>query len=137
MDLSSEWKNCALGDILTFQRGYDLPKSKMSGGKFPVIGSNGIIGWHDEYTTEAPGITVGRSGNVGKPFIINKPSWSHNTTLFIKKFKNSDPTFIYYFLKTLKLKEYAGRVLSQHSIKTIYMKFQLKYRLISMKSKNC
>lgn len=103
-----EWRDCILGDLVTFQRGHDLPKSKMNGGKYPVVGSNGIIGYHDKYTTEAPSITVGRSGNVGKPFIYYGKSWSHNTSLYIKDFKGNDPIFIYYFLQTLDLKNYAG-----------------------------
>lgn len=103
-----DWISCELGDLITFQRGYDLPKAKMNHGRFPVVGSNGIIGWHNEYTTEAPGITIGRSGNVGKPFLIQGRSWSHNTTLYIKEFKNVDPLFIFYLLKTLDLGNYAG-----------------------------
>ena len=102
------WKTCTLGDIITFQRGHDLPKSKMRAGQYPVVGSNGIIGWHNEYTTEAPSVTVGRSGNVGNPFIYYGRSWSHNTTLYIKEYKNVDPIFIYYYLKTLDLGNYAG-----------------------------
>lgn len=104
----SKWKQCRLGDLITFQRGYDLPKSQMRHGDYPVIGSNGIIGYHDKYTTEAPSITIGRSGNVGKPFIYNGKSWSHNTSLYIKEYKNVDPVFIYYYLKTLSLGYYAG-----------------------------
>lgn len=103
-----EWRDCILGDLVTFQRGHDLPKSKMNGGKYPVVGSNGIIGHHDKYTTEAPSVTVGRSGNVGKPFIYYGKSWSHNTSLYIKDFKGNDPIFIYYFLQTLDLENYAG-----------------------------
>lgn len=97
-----------LGDLVTFQRGHDLSKNKMVVGKYPVVGSNGIIGYHDEYTTESPSITVGRSGNVGKPYIYYGRSWSHNTSLYIKDFKGNDPVFIYYFLQTLDLANYAG-----------------------------
>lgn len=104
----AEWRECLLGDLITFQRGHDLPKSKMSGNGYPVVGSNGIIGFHNEYTTEYPSITVGRSGNVGKPYIVYGRSWSHNTTLYIKEFKGTDPVFIYYFLQTLDLGNYAG-----------------------------
>ena len=104
----AEWKECLLGDLITFQRGHDLPKSKMSGNGYPVVGSNGIIGFHNEYTTEYPSITVGRSGNVGKPYIVYGRSWSHNTSLYIKEFKGTDPVFIYYFLQTLDLGNYAG-----------------------------
>lgn len=104
----SEWKECQLGDLITFQRGHDLPKTKMQGGKYPVVGSNGIIGYHNEYTTEAPSISIGRSGNVGKPFLFKGRSWSHNTSLYIKEYKAVDPIFIYYFLQTLDLGNYAG-----------------------------
>lgn len=104
----SEWKECQLGDLITFQRGHDLPKTKMQGGEYPVVGSNGIIGYHNEYTTEAPSITIGRSGNVGKPFLYRGKSWSHNTSLYIKEYKAVDPIFIYYFLQTLDLGNYAG-----------------------------
>ena len=86
-----------------------FPRIKMQqGGRYPVVGSNGIIGWHDKYTTEVPSITIGRSGNVGKPFLFNGRSWSHNTTLYIKEYKNVSSIFIYYLLKTLDLGNYAG-----------------------------
>lgn len=103
-----DWRECQLGDLVTFQRGYDLPKAQMKNGEYPVIGSNGIIGYHNEYTTESPSITIGRSGNVGKPFLYNGRTWSHNTSLYVREFKNVDPIFIYYFLQTLNLKNYAG-----------------------------
>ena len=104
----AKWKKCTLGDLVTFQRGHDLPRTQMKAGDYPVIGSNGIIGYHNAYTTEAPSITVGRSGNVGKPFIYYGRTWSHNTSLYIKDFKGNDPVFIYYFLQTLNLTHYAG-----------------------------
>ena len=104
----SEWKDCLLGDVLTFHRGYDLPHAKMIPGPYPVMGSNGIIGWHNEYTTEAPGLSIGRSGSVGVPHLLKCPSWSHNTSLFVKDFKGNDAIFLYYFLFTLRLNEYGG-----------------------------
>lgn len=104
----AEWRTTTLGELVTFQRGVDLPKTEMKQGMFPVIGSNGIIGHHNQYTTEAPCITIGRSGNVGNPHIYNGKAWAHNTTLYIKEFKDCDPHFIYYFLKTLNLANYAG-----------------------------
>jgi len=104
----SKWKNCQLGDIIKFQRGHDLPKTHMLDGEYPVIGSNGVIGYHNTYTTNAPSITVGRSGNTGNPYIVYGRSWSHNTTLYVKEFKGSDPIYVYYLLKTLDLKNFAG-----------------------------
>lgn len=104
----AEWIECTLGDLVTFQRGHDLPKSQMQEGQYPVVGSNGIIGFHNDYTTDNPSITVGRSGNVGKPFIYYGKTWSHNTTLYVKDYKGNDPVFVFYFLKTMDLANYAG-----------------------------
>ena len=38
----SDWKNCILGDIITFQRGHDLPKTQMIDGEYPVVASTNI-----------------------------------------------------------------------------------------------
>lgn len=52
------------------QRGFDLPSESFVEGEYPVMGSNGIIGYHNVYTTLAPNVTVGRSGSVGKVNLI-------------------------------------------------------------------
>ena len=104
----SKWIRCTLGDLITFQRGFDLPKNKMQEGIFPVVGSNGIIGFHNTYTTDEPSITIGRSGNVGKPFVYYGKTWSHNTTLYVKDYKGNDSIFVFYLLKSLDLGSYAG-----------------------------
>lgn len=97
----SEWKEYKLGEVVTFQRGHDLPKDKMVDGDIPVAGSNGVIGFHNEYTLEGPGVTIGRSGNIGIPHYYPKAYWAHNTVLYVKDFKGNDPKFIYYLLKTM------------------------------------
>lgn len=99
-----QWKEYKLGEILNFRRGYDLPKDKMSGGKYPVAGSTGIIGYHNVATPISPCITIGRSGSIGHPRYYDK-CWAHNTTLYIDDYKGNDPKFLYYFLMTIPLCE--------------------------------
>ncbi|NOY57352.1 MAG: restriction endonuclease subunit S, partial [Calditrichaeota bacterium] len=101
-----EWKKCKLGDAITLQRGHDLPKSKMKSGNIPVAGSNGIIGYHNKATTKGPGITIGRSGNLGIAYFYKQDFWAHNTTLYVKDFKGNDELFIYYLLKNFNFKQY-------------------------------
>lgn len=101
-----EWKRVKLGEVLEFHRGYDLPISKIIEGKFPVVFSNGEKKYHYEYKIKAPGITIGRSGTLGKPFFVNEDFWPHNTTLFVSNFFGNDPKYLYYFLKTLDLGNY-------------------------------
>lgn len=97
------WRVVRLGDVVRFQRGHDLPKSKMKTGDIPVAGSNGIVGYHDTATTHAPGITIGRSGNIGTPKLYKTDFWAHNTTLYVKDFFGNDEVFIFYLLQTLDL----------------------------------
>ncbi len=96
----TEWKEYKLGEIVTFQRGHDLPKDKMIDGGIPVAGSNGIIGYHNQFTREGPGVTIGRSGNIGIPHYYPNAYWAHNTVLYIVDFKGNDAKFMYYLLKT-------------------------------------
>jgi type I restriction enzyme, S subunit len=102
----SDWKEVTLGDMITLQRGHDLPKAKMKGGKIPVAGSNGIIGYHDEPTTKGIGVTIGRSGNLGNAYLYKSAFWAHNTTLYVKDFKLNDELFVYYFLKNIDFKSF-------------------------------
>ena len=95
-----------LGELIEFQRGYDLPKSEFKKGNVPVISSNGILGFHNEAKAKAPGITIGRSGTVGLPHYIDVDFFPHNTALFIKDFKGNYPRYIYYLIKTLGLNEF-------------------------------
>ena len=127
------WKECTLGELITLQRGKDLPVSEIVQGNYPVMGSSGIIGWHNMYTTAAPTITVGRSGNsVGKVNFYSGCAWAHNTTLYVKQFNNCDPTFIYYLLKTLDLGHYAGGsavpTLNRNHIHTLNVRIPVQIR---------
>ena len=98
-----ELKKYKLGECLELQRGYDLTSSQMQGGEVEVVGSNGIVGYHNSERGNSPCITVGRSGSVGKVHYYEQPTWAHNTALFIKDFKGNNPKYLYYLLKNLHL----------------------------------
>lgn len=102
----SEIITTTVGELMEFQRGYDLPKSEFKNGEIPVISSNGILGYHNEYKVKAPGITIGRSGTVGLPHYIDQDFFPHNTSLFIKDFKGNNPKYLFYLIKTLGLNDY-------------------------------
>ncbi len=101
--MSSDWKDCQLGDVLTLQRGFDLPTRKRQDGDIPVVSSSGISGYHNEAKVKAPGVVTGRYGTLGEVFYISKDFWPLNTTLYVRDFKGNDQKFISYFLQTLNL----------------------------------
>ncbi|MBN1245548.1 restriction endonuclease subunit S [Candidatus Bathyarchaeota archaeon] len=100
------WHRITLGQLVTFHRGYDLPRKDMVEGQYPVVGSNGIIGYHESFKAKGPGVAIGRSGNLGKPFFVDRNYWPHNTSLYVSEFHCSNPSFVYYFLMTQRLDEY-------------------------------
>jgi type I restriction enzyme S subunit len=101
--IPADWKQIPLEEFTTLQRGHDLTKTQFRPGQVPVAGSNGIIGYHDTALAKAPGITVGRSGSVGKITIYKEDFWPHNTSLYVRDFHGNDPIFAGYLLKSLDL----------------------------------
>lgn len=109
------WVRIDFDHFATLQRGKDLTHDHFRTGSVPVAGSNGIIGYHDTANVRAPGITVGRSGSVGKVTFYQQDFWAHNTALFVKDFHGNVPAFIAFFLDFLRL----GRFRSGASVPTL------------------
>ena len=73
----------------------------MAGGEIPVVGSNGIVGYHNIKRSIFPTITLGRSGSIGKVHYYDRETWVHNTALYVSNFKGNNPLYLYYLLKNL------------------------------------
>ena len=92
------WRECNLGEAVTFQRGFDITQNQQVIGNYPVVSSSGINSFHNEWKVSAPGVVIGRKGTLGTVFFIDQDFWPHDTTLWIKDFHGNDPKFIYYFI---------------------------------------
>ena len=106
-DYPDDWLRTDFDHFATLQRGADLTRDHFRTGSVPVAGSNGIIGYHDAANAKAPGITVGRSGSVGK-VTLYRPFWAHNTALYVKDFHGNAPEFIAFFLDFLRLARFGS-----------------------------
>lgn len=93
------WENKKFIDFILLQRGHDLTKEQIKSGIYPVITSTSIMGYHNEYKAEGPGVVTGRSGTIGQVQYIESNYWPHNTSLYVKDFKGNNRKFVYYFLK--------------------------------------
>ena len=97
-------------DVCTLQYGEALPKEKRIEGPYPVVGSNGITGYHNEYLVEGPAIIVGRKGSAGEVTLIEQNCYPIDTTYYVKQTNplESDITFLYWVLKSLNLPDLRG-----------------------------
>lgn len=100
------FKEQLLGDLLTFQRGYDITKAEQNEGDVPIVSSSGVSSFHNASKAAAPGVVIGRKGTLGTVHYLDRPYWPHDTTLWVKDFKDSHPRFLSYFLRTLRLENF-------------------------------
>ena len=101
----SEWKEYKLGDIIQFGNGKERPRTE---GDIPVFGGNGILGFCDQSNYNDETIIIGRVGAYcGSVFYQNQRIWVSDNALAAKQKGKFQSKFLYYFLKNLKLNNFA------------------------------
>lgn len=94
-----------IANRIELEYGFSVRVNKENAGTYPVYGSNGPIGYIDNYKIKGPGVIVGRKGSVGK-VTFTKGNFTPTDTTYYLKIKNEKEDsllFWYYFLKLLKL----------------------------------
>ena len=91
------WERVPLGDRVTLHYGKALKAEDRSEGLCPVYGSSGIVGMHAKALAAAPGIVIGRKGNVGSVYWCPKEYWPIDTVYFIDD--RTSNLWLYYALK--------------------------------------
>lgn len=109
--VQSKWEVRKVGDVCNFEYGKGLPQNKRQPGPYPVIGSNGRVGFHNQYLVEGPAIIVGRKGTAGAVYWEDNNCWPIDTTFYVK-LKASDISlrYLYLMLQELHLDKLSGGV---------------------------
>jgi type I restriction enzyme S subunit len=97
--LPQGWERVPLGEVMTLQRGHDLPSQDRVEGDVPIVSSSGITGFHDKKKADAPGVVTGRYGTLGQVYYIDRDYWPLNTALYVTDFKGNPPLYILHLLK--------------------------------------
>lgn len=101
-----KWENLTLDKFVDFYNGKTIKPSER--GVFPAFGSNGIIGYSENYLYDK-GIIIGRVGaNCGSVELSLNSFWPSDNTIVAKPKSNADLIFVYYLLKNYPLNSYAG-----------------------------
>jgi len=77
------WAVVRFDDVLELRYGKALKADDRSGGSVAVVGSSGIVGWHNQPLVPGPGVVVGRKGNVGTVTWIPGDFWPIDTTYYV------------------------------------------------------
>ena len=125
---ASKYAMLPFSEVCTLEYGSSLPKRDRITGPYPVVGSNGITGYHNEYLVEGPAIIVGRKGSAGEVSLIMDNCFPIDTTYFVKLVnpESADINYLSYLLRTLDLpsmKDGAG--VPGLNRNDVYQKYQL------------
>jgi type I restriction enzyme S subunit len=92
------WEVGGLGNILNLEYGKPMKNEDRSGSGYPVLGSNGIVGYHKEYLVEGPGVVVGRKGTAGAIVWVEDNFYPIDTTFYVKDILGVNQLFFHYLL---------------------------------------
>jgi len=109
IDIDPDWNMVKLKELCTFEYGKGLPEKNRITGPFPVLGSNGIVGYHNSSFVQGPAIVVGRKGSAGEVVWEDRNCWPIDTTFYVKHDESKvDYRYLYYVLKMVKLQNLRG-----------------------------
>ena len=102
---TSKYEMVPFDEICTLEYGASLPKKSRVVGPYPVMGSNGVSGYHSEYLIEGPAIIVGRKGSAGEVSYVESNCFPIDTAYYVKLVNpdRTDIRYLYYLLTTLDL----------------------------------
>ena len=100
-----EWK--AFGEVAKLKNGKDW--KELGRGTVPVYGSGGEMGeFVDQFSYDKPTVLIPRKGSISNLFYLDKPFWNVDTIYYTEIDRGQIiPKYLYYFMKTLDLKNMA------------------------------
>ena len=101
----ASWPMVPLKEVISLEYGKPLKSGDRIDGPYPVYGSNGIVGIHNQYFVEGPTVVIGRKGSAGSVTFSETACYPIDTTFYVKI---KDPALLdiqycYYQLRTLEL----------------------------------
>jgi len=84
--MPESWSVQRFEEFATLHRGYDLPIQDRTNGSVPIVGSNGVVGYHNQSKVKGAGVVTGRSGSIGISYYVEDNYWPLNTGLYVEDF---------------------------------------------------
>lgn len=94
----------ALNECLDLEYGAALPERVRTGRRYPVFGSNGVVGRHSNFLVPGPGIVMGRKGSVGEVCWSTESYWPIDTAYYVIPKGDANLRWLYWLLKWSNLK---------------------------------
>lgn len=93
------WVVKRLGDVLKIRHGKGQKEVADENGKYPILGSGGLMGRANKFLYDKPSVLIGRKGTIDEPQFMDTPFWSVDTLFYSEISKDHDAKFIFYVFK--------------------------------------
>ncbi len=102
-EIPEGWSSQRFSNIATLQYGKALKKTERIEGPYPVYGSGGVTGSHNNYLIEGPSIIVGRKGSIGTLYWEDGKFHPIDTVYYVANKEGVPLSYLYYLMETLNL----------------------------------
>lgn len=108
--LSTTWEATSPADHFEWSSGKNLPSKRQIEGTVPVIGGNGIGGYHNVALIDFPTLVVGRVGaQCGNVHLSSGPAWITDNAIYARSISDHvDLSFAVIFFRNANLNRLAG-----------------------------
>lgn len=106
IQIESKYELVRLSKLMALEYGKNLPEIDRIDGDYPVMGSNGRVGWHNSYIIEGPAVIIGRKGSAGQIVWEECNCNPIDTTFYLSLLTNNySLKFAYYLLIAIDLRQ--------------------------------
>ena len=96
-----------LSELVTIKYGKNQSEVVDIDGKYPILGTGGIIGYSNQYLYNKPSVLIGRKGSIKSVKYIDKPFWTIDTLFYTIINENIViPKYLFYKLSQSDLSTY-------------------------------
>ncbi|ORE71945.1 MULTISPECIES: restriction endonuclease subunit S [Staphylococcus] len=111
-----------LKDLVNIKYGKNQKNVKNPRGKYPILGTGGIMDYADDFLYDKPSVLIGRKGSIGKVKYIEEPFWTIDTLFYTIVNENLViPKYLYYKLSQIDFNYYnEGTTIPSLRTETLY-----------------
>ena len=120
------WSVFNFEDCLEIRNGKNQKKVENKNGAYPIYGSGGIMGFADDYISEANSVIIGRKGNINKPILVREKYWHVDTAFGLNpNFELLNYYYLYFFCLRYDFEQHNKTVTIPSLTKATLLKIQV------------
>ena len=100
-DFNDEWQEKRISDVAKIMYGKDQKQIADKDGKYPILGTGGVMGRTNSFLYDKPSVLIGRKGTIDQPRYMETPFWTVDTLFYTEVLENTFPKWLYYEFQTI------------------------------------